>query len=50
MKIVVDAIATLGFLNEKGVFDLDIKSSRSISVGNMIIEQGKELPGYNEKI
>lgn len=50
MKIVVNAIATLGILNEKGAFDLDVQSSKSIPVGNITIEQGKELPGYNDRI
>lgn len=50
MKIVVNAIATLGVLNEKGVFDLDVQSSKSLEVGNIVVEQGKELPGYNDII
>lgn len=50
MKIVVNAIATLGILNEKGILDLDVQSSKSVPVGNMTIEQGKELPGYDDRI
>ena len=51
MKIVVNAIATLGFLNEIGNFELDVQSSRSVPVGR-ISQQDKnnELPGYNERI
>ena len=52
MKIVVNAIATLGILNEKGIFDLDVQSSKSLAVGNMNIEKDRnnELPGYNDRI
>ena len=50
LEVVVNAIATLGILNEKGILDFDVQSSKSVPVGNMTIEQGKELPGYNDII
>lgn len=48
MGIKVNAIATSAILNEKGVLDLDVKSSKTVTVGT--IEQGKELPGENDII
>lgn len=48
MKIVVNAIATLGFLNDKGVFDLDIQSSKTVEVG--VIGQSEKLPEYDDRI
>jgi len=51
MKLVgVNAIATLIGVNDKGEFSLDVQSSKSMTVGKLTIEQGKELPGYNDRI
>ena len=52
MKIVgVNAIATLIGVNEKGELSLDVQSSKNMMIGKLPLEQqGKELPGYNDRI
>lgn len=50
MKIGVNAIATLIGVNEKGELSLDVQSSKNMTVGILTIDQGKELPGYDDRI
>ena len=54
MKVVVNAIATLGVLNERGVFDLDVSSSKSLNVGEILIDKDLNkdnvIPGENDII
>lgn len=50
MKIGVNAIATLIDVNEKGELSLDVQSSKNLAIGTLIVETGKELPGYNDRI
>lgn len=54
MKVVVNAIATLGILNERGVLDLDVPSSKSVPIGELFItndlNKRNPLPGENDII
>ena len=54
MKVVVNAIATLGILNESGVLDLDVPSSKSVPIGELFItndlNKRNPLPGENDII
>jgi hypothetical protein len=48
MKIRARAIATSLIVNERGELDLDVKGSKSIEIGNIVLEN--DLPGYDDKI
>ena len=54
MKVVVNAIATLGVLNESGILDLDIPSSKSVTVGEILLDRDLNndnvIPGENDII